>query len=456
MNDFTLVNISADSPRSVPTGPLYIASVLERAGYAVDFREYTFGSFGDLDAKKFLPTLDDSADIVGLSCISDAMPFVIDALEKFRRKHPEKTVVLGGPGPSGVAREIIRTFPFIDIVVVGEGEATIVEVMDCLRNGDRRDLAHVGGICYRDGEDVCATPVRERVADLDTLPFPDYGKLDMEKYSLVNIVFSRGCPYQCTFCDVSPMWQRKHVRRSIDGVIDEIRYLRDRYGKTNFEFTDETFVLKKDEVIRFCESLRREQLGVKWACTGRVNLITDDLLAELRSSGCQALFFGIESGSDSVLRDIRKNFTSRQALEVLTRSSESLRVVASFIWGFPTESARDLLRTMAMMIYLSQIGVDCRLNRLAPFALTPLYETYRNDLIYPEIQYVSSSTDPFKTLNYNRDIAALVEKHPSVFPEFFWLPTKQLEEKCRMVDRLGRHSHVLNLSWDEQTAGAVA
>jgi anaerobic magnesium-protoporphyrin IX monomethyl ester cyclase len=449
LKTITLVNISTNSPYSIPTGPLYIAAVLEKAGYEVDFRDHAFTSPRDLDPANLLPSLADSADIVGVSCISDALPFAILALERFRAKYPSKTILLGGPGPSGVAGEILHHFPFIDIVVVGEGEATIVELMDCLNNGGTGDLQHVNGICFRQGGEVRRTPPRERIRDLDALPFPLYEKLQMEKYSLINIVFSRGCPYRCTFCDVAPMWQRKNYRRSIDSITEEIKYLRDKYGKSNFEFTDETFVLKKRDVLQFCSKLSSEGMDIKWACTGRVNLMSEELLAAMTSSGCQALFFGIESGSDSVLRDIHKDFTAREALDIILRAKDFARIVSSFIWGFPTETLADMTRTILLMSYLSQIGVDCRLNRLAPFALTPIYGEFKEQLLNPDKKSASSHTDPFQLWNYKKDIIDLVEKKPDVFPEFYWLPTEAMEEKIQMIESLHRHSHIMDFTWGE-------
>jgi len=452
LKNITLVNISTNSPYSVPTGPLYIAAVLEKAGYKVDFRDFSFTSPQELDSARFVSALEDCADIIGFSCISDTLPFVVCTLEMLRRKYPGKTIILGGPGPSGVAGEIMHHFPFIDIVVIGEGEATILELMDCLHNGGSGDIKRVNGICCRDGHDVVVTPVRDRIRDLDSLPFPLYEKLRMEKYSLVNIVFSRGCPYRCSFCDVAPMWRRQHYRRSTSSVIDELKYLKKKYGITNFEFTDETFVLKNREVMNFCTALKEEDIDVQWACTGRVNLMSEELLNEMTSGGCRALFFGIESGSDSVLRDIDKDFTVQEALDVVLKTREHAGVVASFIWGFPSETLPDMMRTILLMSFLSQMGVDCRLNRLAPFTLAPLYDEFKSWLMPPNSEHASSTTDPFQLCNYKQEIVDLVNNAPDVFPEFLWFPTESIEEKIRLIESLNRHSHILDLSWGESAA----
>jgi anaerobic magnesium-protoporphyrin IX monomethyl ester cyclase len=435
----TIVPASAYQPRTAPLGPLYIAAVLERAGYRIDFRDYAVSSYWDLDTRGFLSELNDCADVVGLSCTSDLLPFVIGAAKELKLRHPEKTVILGGPGPTGVAREIIEAFPYIDIVVVGEGETTIVEVMDCLTNGGRGDLRLVGGICFRDGEEVIETPERERIRDLDRLPLPLYECISVEDFPLINIVFSRGCPYKCTFCDVAPVWKYRNYRRSIDSVISELKYLTKKYGVRNFEFTDETFVLKPNETMTFCERLSKEELGIEWACSGRINLSAEGLLSRMAASGCKALFYGVESGSDGVLQNVRKDFSTDQVLDVIGKTLKHMHAVASFIWGFPHETEDDFLKTLLLMVYLSQIGVDTRLSRLTPFALSPLYKEYRDRLIDVEETYALSRGDPFRSRPYRSDIRELISAFPGVFPEFRWFPADRLAEKSMLVESLFNH-----------------
>ncbi len=437
--EITLVPVSAYQPRTAPLGPLYIAAVLERAGYGIDFRDYAVKSYWDLDTRVFLSELNGCADVIGLGCTSDLLPFVIGAARELKQAHPDKTVVLGGPGPTGVAKEIIESFPFVDVVVVGEGEATAVELMDCLTNGGRGDLKLVRGICCRDGEEAIATPERERIRDLDQLPLPLYECIRMEDFHLINIVFSRGCPYKCTFCDVAPIWKHRNFRRSVDGVISELKFLTKRYGKKDFEFTDETFVLKPGETMAFCERLSREGIGIEWACSGRINLSAEELLSEMASSGCKALFYGVESGSNCVLEKVRKDFSAEEVLEVIRKTLNHMHAVASFIWGFPFETESDLLQTLLLMVYLSQMGVDTRLNRLTPFAMAPLYREYRGRLIDVEEPYAVSRGDPFRERPYRNEIRDLIAAFPDVFPEFRWFPADRLTEKGRLVESLYSH-----------------
>jgi anaerobic magnesium-protoporphyrin IX monomethyl ester cyclase len=387
--------------------------------------------------------------------MSDSLPFVIVGIEKFKERYPDKTVILGGSGPTGVAREIIRSFPFLDIVAVGEGENTICELMDCLANGGGRDLRFVKGICFRDRGEVFETPPRERISNLDSLPFPLYEKVLMDEYPLVNIVFSRGCPYGCTFCDVAPMWGHRNCRRSVESVIEEMRFLRERYGKTEFEFTDETFVLHQNVIIDFCRQLAARRVDVSWACTGRINLMNEELLSEMSAQGCRGIFYGIESGSDTVLARIKKDFTITQAVEIVRETLKRVHVVTSFVWGFPFETVEDLLKTLLLTVYLSHLGADTRLNRLVPFALTPLFAEYGGRLVWQDIWDSYSIAVPFQTTGYRSEIVDLIREHPSVFPEFYWFPTSNHPEKCGLVERFNEHVH--GIEWPvSASAGGTA
>ncbi len=453
MSDITLLHISLSRPRTVPSGVLYLAAVLEREGYGVDVRDLYVQSYRDLDAGRLLDYLEDSAGIVGFSCMSDSLPFVIAGIEKFKERYPDKTVILGGAGPTGVAREIMRSFPFLDIVASGEGESTMCELMDCLASGGRRDLRFVKGIYFRDQGEVLETPPRERISNLDSLPFPLYEKVPMEDYQLVNVVFSRGCPYGCTFCDVAPMWKRRNYRRSVESVIEEMRFLRERYGKTEFEFTDETFVLHQNVIIDFCRQLAARRVDVSWACTGRINLMNEELIAEMSAQGCRGIFYGIESGSDTVLARIKKDFTASEAMEIVRKTLKRVHVVASFVWGFPFETVEDLLKTLLLAVYFSHLGVDTRLNRLVPFALTPLFAEYGDRLVWRDVWDSYSIAVPFQTTGYRSEIVDLIREHPNAFPEFYWFPTGNHPEKCGLVERFNEHVHGIEWPVSASTEG---
>jgi radical SAM superfamily enzyme YgiQ (UPF0313 family) len=308
--DVTLVNLNLmlangggyyDEENYVPLGILYIAASLERAGYAAEFVDYQLFSHARLfDPDLFVEALGDTAPIIGLSCMSNLLPFAILVAERLKKKRPGCTVVLGGVGPSPVAAGILQAFPFIDIVVEGDGELAMIAIA----GGDRTRL-----------------PPRAEPRNLDALPLPAYGLLDFANYIPArSLVTSRGCPYRCTFC-TEPHNFGGHVRfRSVESVIEEMTWLHRLHAHATFLFQDDTLPIDRKRFARMLAALRALPFAVQWKCFSRVDLMDDELMAEMAASGCVQVRYGIESGSNQTLARIRKGFTIEQAFDVTTRS----------------------------------------------------------------------------------------------------------------------------------------
>ncbi|MBW2086055.1 MAG: cobalamin-dependent protein, partial [Deltaproteobacteria bacterium] len=227
--DVTLINLNLmlinnagrfDQQNYIPLGLLYIAAFLEREGYNVEFIDYQlFSHSREFDAALFCQAIGTPARLVGFSCMSNLLPFTIVCAEKLKESHPECKIVLGGVGPSPVAREIVEAFPFIDSVVEGEGELIM---LDFLR------------------EDMVPLPSRRIVKNLDTLPLPAYSLLDFNHYDAApSMITSRGCPYRCTFCTEPHNFGGVVRHRTIDSVIEELELVHSLSGCTLFLFQDD-------------------------------------------------------------------------------------------------------------------------------------------------------------------------------------------------------------------------
>jgi anaerobic magnesium-protoporphyrin IX monomethyl ester cyclase len=438
MADMTIANLFYDVPDRenrvgyVPIGPLYVASALEKAGYEVEFRDYLVASAAypdPLSAASVCSFLEDSADIIGIGCASELLPLTILSVQELKRRQPHKTVILGGIGPAGAAEEILTRFPFVDMVVRGEGEATMTEVLARLRQ--RREPAGVAGLSYRRGERVTANPDRPRIDSLDDLPFPAYQRVKLEHYAHLGIYSGRGCPYACTFCDVAPFWLRRNVARSVDNLVEEIGLLMQTVKQGTFDIMDDIFVLDRQRVLDFCEALRAKNLEVEWACCGRIDLMDEELMARMADSGCTWIFYGIESGSDRVLKKIRKGFSREEARDIIIRSGRYFQVVTSLMWGFPFETLRDFDDTADFISFMKdrECGVDLYL--LAPLPFSPLYEAYRRDLeLVPEKCRRLFGAGDRQMLDFIRD-------YPGVSQWFYRYPTPHFRQKSDRVRELG-------------------
>jgi radical SAM superfamily enzyme YgiQ (UPF0313 family) len=381
--DITLVNLNmlfmrygeeVERELHVPLGPLYLTRALEDAGLAVDFRDYQcVDSDSPFDMQVFLDFLRDPAPVIGLSCMANLLPFTLLAMRALAERYPDRTVVLGGVGTKAVEEQILSRFPWVQIICRGEAERSGPELVAALREG--RDLAAVPGLSFRTNGRIVHTPDPPRISDLDSIPFPAFEKIDLGLYAGYGMMTSRGCPYPCTFCSVAPVWNLESYSRSPKNIVDEMEYLHSRAGVDLFLFQDEFFVSGKRQVMEFCNELRARNLGVQWKAFGRVNLVDQELMETMAATGCVELRFGIESGSDRVLREIRKGFSAAQSLEVVPKAVKIFpRVDTFFVWGFPFETLEDFHQTLFQMVSFRMLGA-----RILPslLSLLPQTEIYR-------------------------------------------------------------------------------
>jgi anaerobic magnesium-protoporphyrin IX monomethyl ester cyclase len=435
--NLTLVNFvpPLKGDTTVPLGPLYIASVLEEAGCQVDFRDYQLTSYENpLTQKSITDFLSDSEDFLGIGCFFNALPFLLPSLEKIKSESPEKTIVLGGPGPSSVAEKLMEEFPFIDVVVKGEGEFTMKDL--ALDN----PLNQIKGIVYRSQGKVVSTPGRERIQNLDGLPYPDYTKIDLSKYTQAGVITARGCPYHCSFCEVAALWGYHTERRSVSNVIREIHMLYNE-GVTSLHINDDTFVLDRKWVFNFCDALKKEGIDMTWRCQGRINLMDKDLLTKMSSSGCNGIQYGIESGSERVLKMVGKQIDIPQIKEVVRLSSDCIEyILSTFMWGFPFETMGDFFQTIYMMGVLAEMGSLVKLLFLSPTPLSPLYREYGNQLAFDE-KFVPNLLwgvykDKFSNEEKN-EVFEMILQHPDVFSAFYYVDSPEVEEKYQILKNAG-------------------
>ena len=381
--DLTLVNLNmlfmrygeeVERERHVPLGPLYLTRALEDAGFAVDFRDYQLADGDDpFDMAAFLDFLADPAPVIGLSCMANLLPFTLLALKAVKERWPERTTVLGGVGAKAVEDKVLRRFPWVDVIARGEAERSGPALMAALKDGG--DLRRVAGVSYRDKDGaVIHTPRAPRLRELDAIPFPSWDKVDLSRYAGYGMMTSRGCPYPCTFCSVAPVWDYESYSRSAANIVAEMKELHERAGVGLFLFQDEFFVSGKKQVLAFCEELGRVGLNVKWKAFGRVNLCDVEMMKAMAASGCVELRFGIESGSDDVLKRVKKGFTAAEVLDLVPQAIELFpRVDAFYVWGFPFETMADFQQSLFQMVSLRMMGARILPSLLSLLPQTPVY-----------------------------------------------------------------------------------
>ena len=325
-------------------------------------------------------------DAVGISIWTAyaASAFHIAALSK--KIHPDCPVFVGGPHATVKAEEILRISPAIDYVVRGEGEVTTVELLGEITRGGG-NFERIDGLSFRQTNRIVHRPTRTRVKNLADVPMPDRNLLiNKDKYSAEDmglIMSSRGCPFSCAFCAT----ETKRVQyRPVEQVIEQIRQIKNNYGTVQFSIKDDSFTVNKKRVAEFCNALANEHLRIGWECNTRVDLVTAEMLAQMKRAGCNSIKVGVESGSAEVLGRMNKGTT----LEQIRRAAKLLRSAgihwtAYFLIGTPGETIEDIYKTRDLMY---EIKPDfASLGVYEPFPGPAMFhDGVRRGLVKPEME----------------------------------------------------------------------
>jgi anaerobic magnesium-protoporphyrin IX monomethyl ester cyclase len=461
MSNICVVNMSFTVPDEdnkvgyVPIGPLYICSVLEKAGHNVKFVDYIVENIrketpglitapgmsgsslekGRMEIDYMLKVLhkepdfiDDNTEILAMGCTSATLPLVLIICEKIRASYPNLTIILGGVGPTGVAKELLSSFKMIDVVVIGEGEETIVDVIENIHS----DLSLVKGIGFHKNNEIVITSPRSRIKNLDAIPYPSYEKISIHNYMVNSIAASRGCVFPCTFCDTSQFWTNNVVLRSVDNVLGELKFLMDTYGLQSFEFVDNTFVWDRKWLTEFCDKVKKENLNIKWGCTGKIELMDESIMEKMAESGCEFVLYGIETGSNSMLRKIKKGFKKEQGQDILRKSLPYFTVMPSYIWGWPFESFSEFTETIEQYEESVKIGCWSILLILCPLPMSTIYKEYKHTLKFDG----SLVTDKLKSPE-TKKMLDMIKAHPDIFPGFYYYDHEGFQEKYQYVIEKG-------------------
>jgi anaerobic magnesium-protoporphyrin IX monomethyl ester cyclase len=362
-----------------PLGLAYLAAVLEENGYDVRIFDCSIGvPLAQLmtHLKEYQP------DVVGITSTTPAFADARRTAEGVRQTLPKAVVVLGGAHVSAVPEHAL-SYDCFDVGVIAEGELTMLELVRQTEVDGLSDPTGIAGLALRKDGEVILTEPRGYIVDLDTIPFPARHLLPpLSAYSptpasyrqlpLAVLMTSRGCPYQCTFCDrrVFGNLTRGH---SPDRVVAEVEEVLHRYGAREIRFFDDTFTYDKKRVTEICEKFLQKGLCFPWTCLTRVSAVTKELLKKMKEAGCWQVLYGLESGDPHVLASLKKGNTIEQNEQAVRWAQEvGLGVRADFIVGTPAETMESLERTLK---FAKRLKLDyAHFNKFVPFAGTELYE----------------------------------------------------------------------------------
>ncbi|MFO1519244.1 MAG: radical SAM protein [bacterium] len=368
------------------------------------------------------------AEVFGIGSICSNFPNALSLAKAIRKKIPQTKIVLGGPQPSSVPQKTLECFSDIDVVVVGEGEKTLLELLQCDWNPD--SLKNISGICFHDSGKVHTTPARPLLEDLDELPLPDFSLVDLPQYfpyenMLALIEAGRGCPFRCSFCSTAEMWSRKYRAKSPGRILEEMRILHRDYQKTHFNLTHDNFTTSPKYIRKFCDYFIEHNQKFTWSSSARTDTLKPKDLENLKKAGCKGLFFGVDSGSSRVQKAIDKHLDLEEFKEILSETvSQGIGATTSFVLGFPDETRDEIDETISLGAWAKRHGAtNIQYHRLAPLAGTKIYNDHKGRL-----EFNGLSSDMSVPVLVDPEIVPMMKTHPDLFSSFHTIPTPQLKD----------------------------
>lgn len=387
--------ITRSSKRQPSLGAAYLTAAAMQAGLDITLLDAdALDYIGDAAVTRLLA---ENPDLIGISLTTPLVSEGIALAAGLRARGYRGHLTLGGAHPSALPAETLALIPGADSVVIGEGEQTLVELARAIEAG--MDLTAVPGLAIRTSAgEVALTPARPLVADLDSLPMPALEQLPMERYvspmwgddarqRMGVLITSRGCPGRCEFCASHMLWGRRVRYHSIERVVAEVRRLVQQYAVDYLVFNDDTFTLQKSRCLAILHALEEAGLRRPFMVTSRVDTVDTEFLTALQHAGCFLITYGIESGSEYVLRAIHKNITLDQVRRAVQAARDTgIKVVGNFMFGHWPDTVESCRATLE---FASEL--HCDISQFAvciPYPGSELYQrAMEHGLLLPTGDY---------------------------------------------------------------------
>jgi radical SAM superfamily enzyme YgiQ (UPF0313 family) len=320
--------------QTIPLGIIYIKEFIKSCGYDLDTLNLYFETSWE-SVKTNLKNY--NYDVVGIPCYTPQRLSVFELAKVCKKINSNSIIVLGGPHATYLDTLILAKLKFIDYIIRGEGEYTFFELLQYLNGKENANLNEIRGLTFRDTAGFPKrNPDRELIENLDILPYPKYSFEDLSyfpkceslKFHFLKVtknaaskriapaLFSRGCSHNCIFCCNGAYWVKQRYH-SPTYVFEEIKYMNEKFGIEMFDFYDDNFTASRSHIIELCDLLIASDIHIHWWCSSRANDIDSAILRKMKTAGCFMISYGLESGSQKILNNIKKSIT----LEHITRAA---------------------------------------------------------------------------------------------------------------------------------------
>ena len=355
----------------VPTGLCYLHACLLEAGH--DSTLANFSAWPTARIKQEILRI--QPDFIGISQWTHNRHCSLELARTCRDLLPDCTIVMGGGHATFCYEDILHEGSPVDIVVLGEGEATLLEL--AARGAAKTERQNIPGVAFRHNGAITVTPARKNLEDLDRLPLParyldrSVG-FDLELQSEF-IVTTRGCPSACFFCSSPDFWGKRVRFRSPQAIIEEIKYIRQKFGLIYFSIRDDTFTADRSRVLQFCSLLQKQEVNILWNCQSRVNAIDEELVTAMKRAGCECIQLGVESGSPRILKQLGKTIVPPQIENACTLIRDvGINLSIYLISDVPGETGEDIQHTVELIRHIHPD--DGYVSPLAYYPGTRLYK----------------------------------------------------------------------------------
>ena len=407
----------------------YLAAVLRQAGHQVKIIDATapYKTLTEDDVAKEIS--DFKPDFIGISLTVGFISQTYRYIQRLRKLNIP--IIAGGPHANCLPEEVLAHGT--DIVVIGEGENTIVELADYYLS--RRSLETINGLCYRNAKgNVTYTASRAMIKDLDTIPFPDRDDFPIENYTgssdpssnplFWGVFSSRGCPFNCIFCSSHNVFGRSARLRSASNVFEEIKGIADKYGTKTLTFQDDEILCSKKRFIELCNLIIESGLKLKMSLRTRIDSIDAEVLEKAFAAGITRLSFGIESFNDDTLKKINKMYNTAKIKEKFKVLADAGYVNITFnnIWGFPWENSGHYESNLKEIISIpAEIPFFTNVVMPIPFPGTKLYSMYDKEYSFTDWWLDDNKHEKYlKKTNVPFYIKFAFDMHPLHRKDLFW------------------------------------
>ena len=438
----------ADKKLAFPIYLAYTTAVLKKDGFdvvGIDAVQKELGIFGFVrEVRNLKPR------VIVMEVSTPSIMYDLETAERLKEDMPDVFIVLCGPHATYFHESIINDYKFIDVCIRGEFEYTARDICTALEKN--KSLKNIDGITYRDKDRVVSNPERERIQNLDELPLPDREDFRIEDYQqafycgekTALMVSSRGCPFHCTYCLwPNTIFSHQYRMRSPKNVVDEMEMLIKEEGIDEVFFDDDEFTINKEKVRGICNEILKRDIKIKWHCMGRVDVVDEEILQLMKKAGCYQIFYGFESGSEKMLKSMKKDITREQTRKAVALTKKVGMVAGgSFVFGLPQESMETVKETLN---FAKKLGADwVQFTLAAPFPGTPFYEeASKNGLLetnsWADLDGTHGAIIRTKHLS-KEDLEGIIRKaYISYYtsPRIVWQNLKRLKD-TNDIRRIGR------------------